>query len=279
MQNHIGTLTAQVTAVITAGGTTTKEYDRILARWNDYNAQPSTAQQQLTAAILGKETPERIAELNALALAEQADHVTRATVTNEVAAEVYPVLRSEYAKTAAANYTTLAEKFNDTARTLTEAMDAVDIETAPEQLMSGTDEQRNAWAHAPALAASLTSQVPALADAARLAGLTIHGADGTLPLTVDPGNLHRRRVWEAWESGTGRAGKWGALITLGATIEAPDLEDYKPYRRPEPIETRYEQVGPGMHRPVQIDPEDQHHTAQGTRSAHDVERRVNAEAL
>ncbi|WP_258802774.1 hypothetical protein [Pseudarthrobacter sp. NS4] len=258
------TLTASIATVTNAGGKTTKEYDRILTRWNDYANQASTAQQQLTAAILGKETPERIAELNALTLAELANHVDRATVMNAVADEVYPALRNEYAKTAAANYEALAAKFNTTAQTLTEAMQAVDIETAPEHLMSGTDEQRSAWAHAPALAAALTSQVPNLTEAARLAGLTIQGADGTLPLTVNPGALHRRRVWEAWENATGRAGKWGALITLGATIEASDLDEYKHYRRPAPIETRYEQVGRGMHRPVEIDPEDQHHRGGAT---------------
>lgn len=253
-------LTASIATVANAGGTTTKEYDRILKRWNDYTSQPSTAQQQLAAAILGKETPERIAELNALALAELSNQVDRASVINTVANEVYPALRNEYTKTAAANYQTLAAKFNTTARALTEAMGTVDIETAPEHLMSGTDEQRNAWAHAPALAASLTAQVPNLTEAARLAGLTIQGADGTLPLTVNPGDLHRRRVWEAWENTTGRAGKWGALISLGATIEAADLEDYKHYRRPAPMETRYEQVGRGMHRPVEVDPEDEQHT-------------------
>lgn len=275
----LGTLTAQVATVTNAGGTTTKEYDRILARWIAYNEQPGTAQQQLTAAILGKETPERIAELNALALAELAGHVNRATVINEVASAVYPALRNEYAKTAEANYETLAAKFNDTARTLADAMDAVDIEAAPEHLMSGTDQQRNAWAHAPALAASLTSQVPALAEAARLAGAPIQGADGTLPLTVDPGNLHRRRVWEAWENTTGRAGKWGALITLGATIEAATLDSYTHYRRPAPIETRYEQVGPGMHRPVEIDPEDHEHDLDTYGTAHEVEPRVNVKVL
>lgn len=270
-------LTAGIATVTNAGGTTTKEYDRIITRWNDYTTQPSTAQQQLTAAILGKDAPERIAELNALALAELANQVDRASVLNAVANEVYPALRNEYAKTAAANYKTLAAKFNTTAQTLTEAMDTVDIETAPEHLMSGTEEQRNAWAHAPALAASLTSQVHNLAEAARLAGLTIQGADGTLPLTVDPGTLHRRRVWEAWENTTGRAGKWGAVVNLGATIEAPALEEYKHYRRPAPIETRYEQIGRGTHRPVEIDPEDDNHAQ--TLSAHDVGRRVNAGVL
>lgn len=272
------TLTAGIATVTNAGGKTTKEYDRILTRWNDYTNQASTAQQQLAAAILGKETPERIAELNALALAELAGPVNASEVRNEVAAEIYPALRNEYSKTAAANYDTLAAKFNTTAQALTEAMQTVDIETAPEHLMSGTETQRNAWAHAPALAASLTSQVPNLTEAARLAGLTIPGVDGTLPLTTNPGTLHRRRVWEAWENTTGRAGKWGALITLGATIEAPDLEEYKPYRRPAPMETRYEQVGRGMHRPVEIDPEDTEYELD-TYSTAEVENSVNRIAV
>jgi hypothetical protein len=268
------TLTAGIATVANAGGTTTKEYDRILKRWNDYTSQPSTAQAQLTAAILGKESPERIAELNALALAELANQVDRASVINAVANEVYPALRNEYAKTAATNYKALADKFNTTAQALTEAMGTVDIETAPEQLMSGTDDQRNAWAHAPALAASLTAQVPNLTEAARLAGLTIQGTDGTLPLTTNPGDLHRRRVWEAWENTAGRAGKWGALISLGATIEAADLEDYKHYRRPAPVETRYDEVGRGMWRPVEVDPEDQHHTT--GRTAGQVAMSINS---
>src|SRR4051794_26989964 len=107
IQKFIG----QINAVTDAGGTTTKDFDRILDRWQADAGQARGAQEQLNAAILGKETQERIAELNALALAELASTVDEYTVRNAAAAAVYPELVKEYAKVAAANYRTLADKF------------------------------------------------------------------------------------------------------------------------------------------------------------------------
>ncbi|MHA7293902.1 hypothetical protein [Arthrobacter sp. HLT1-21] len=256
--NVISTLqdfTSQIAVITEAGGTVTTEYQRVLDRWHAYTGRESTAQAQLAAAILAKASPDRIAELHALALAELAPSTTTADVHNSTSAAVYPVLVREYEKTAEDNYEALAERFNETATRYTEAATILDPETPPEQLLHATQEKRDAWTVAGVTAAELDAQIPALTAAAKLAGTRITNNDGLLALTVNPGKLHRRRVWEAWEA-EGRTGRWAALVKLGATIRACDLATYTEYRQTQPIETRYEEVGRGQWMPIETDPED-----------------------
>jgi hypothetical protein len=273
---NLSTFTRAVETVITAGGSTTSEYERILNRWLEFNERESTAQGQLAAALLGDAPIERLAELYGLALAENSGPQEKAVVTNELSARVFPALTSEYAKTAAANYTTLAEKFNSTAAAFTKAAGTIDPETPAEQLIHASEAKRRAWTDAGVHSMELTSQMPALMEAARLAGTPVNRPDDALGLTILTGTLHRRRVWEAWATTTGRTGKWGALLTLGATIEATPLDEYTRYREPRPIETRYERVQFG-HRPVTVDPED---TEFGDSvSAEDLEKKINKKAI
>ncbi|MGP5598788.1 hypothetical protein ACTXOJ_07245, partial [Glutamicibacter arilaitensis] len=68
-------------------------------------------------------------------------------------------------------------------------------------------------------------------------------------------------VWEAWNNTSGRALQWRELWKLGATIEAPALNDIKPYREPKPMETRAERADYGV-RQFEYDPEDEAYEAE-----------------
>ena len=76
-----------------------------------------------------------------------------------------------------------------------------------------------------------------------------------IALTIDAAGLHRRRVWEAWRHVAGRTGRWGALLRIGATIRAHDLDGFTPYRPPRPMEVKQVPHGIGI-RQVPQDPED-----------------------
>lgn len=256
-------LRSNINAVTTAGGTVTAEHERIDSRWLAFMDRSNTATARLAAAIIGTEPADEISTLASLALAEQTGPIQTAAVNEAVAAETYPALRLEYNKVAAANYDTLREAFNATAKDFTAAIKTVDPDAAADTLMDSTDAERKAWTTAAALAPKLSAQIPALITAAKLAGALIRDNEDSLPLTTNPGEQHRRRIWEAWDTTEGRAGKWAALIKAGATIEARPLDQFRSYRRAAEMETRYvaDQWG---HRPVIVDPEDKDYTPQTT---------------
>ncbi|WP_427018604.1 hypothetical protein ACQCSX_08765 [Pseudarthrobacter sp. P1] len=245
-----------ISAVLAAGGSTTSEYERISQRWNDYLTLETDARSLLVDAILGSETPERIAELHALALSEALrTPVTQATVINTAEIAMFPVLRNEYAKTAAANYETIRNTFNATAAKFKAAAATVNPEASAESLISTDDKTRTAWVNIAVTAQQLNRMIPALAAAARLAGARVTTNADHLSLTTNPGTLHRRRVWEAWETTEGRTERWGAMTKLGATIHAPALDSIKPYREPAPMEIKQKHNGQGIVQ-FQHDPED-----------------------
>jgi hypothetical protein len=250
----VSDLTTEIAAVITAGGSVTAEYERLAQRWADYIATEHSAAEQLAAAFTGTEPLERVHELTSMALAELATPQERATVRNTLDAYLYPVLKTEYGKTAAANYETLREQFNTTAAAFTKAATTADPDADAANLLQADAKTRTAWLDAAVLAQELTSLVPALATAARLAGARVLNNDDHLSLTTNPGTLHRRRVWEAWAA-AGRGGRWAALTKLGAIIHAPALEDIKPYRQPEPMQIKQVPVAYGI-KQVPYDPED-----------------------
>jgi hypothetical protein len=261
------TFTAQVESIVTAGGTITEKFRTIAARWDDYSSNDHTMQDELNAAILDPgTTSERLAHLRILAEAEAASSpVTAATVRNTAAAEVVAALRVEYRTVAAANYDTIREAFNAKAGELVKALETTDSEASAENIVKATAKERAAWSDGPALAIELSALLGTLHTAATLAGLRAYTGklDSILiGLTVNAEGLHRRRVWEAWDNTTSRAGRWRELWNLGATIEAPELDDAKPYREPAPMETRAQHIGTGVRQYVH-DPED---------DAHQVER-------
>ena len=118
----------------------------------------------------------------------------------------------------------------------------------------GTDVRR-AWSSAEQLAHRLTAALDGLSAAASLAGVNTSAPEHLLALCVDTTGCHRRRVWEAWETTTGRTTRWGALLALVATLRAAPLEPRPPAARPRPM--RIKQIATGMGvRQIMVDPED-----------------------
>jgi hypothetical protein len=142
-------------------------------------------------------------------------------------------------------------------------------------MVAADDTTRQAWLNAAVAAASLTALVPPLIACAQLAGVRVDAADeriaqawwqapiddaATFALTVDAGELHRRRAWEAFDTEGGRTDRWGPLVALGARLRAADLDTFAPYRRPAPLVHRQRQLAGrpiGYVENVVIDPEDQ----------------------
>lgn len=256
----------KVATIVENGGATTTKFEALTKRWDTFANLEFSAQDALNKAVFDpKVKPEELARLHALAIAAAgSNHVTEATVRNSVSAEILAALRVEYRTVAEANYEAIRTRFNELAEQLTDALDTVDSEASPELMVKADSATRAAWADAPAHAYQLTALLPTLHTAALLAGTTQpsgHADKLLIGLTTNTDGLHRRRVWEAWNNTTGRALQWRELWKLGATIEAPALNNIKPYREPKPMETRAERADYGV-RQFEYDPEDDAHKAE-----------------
>lgn len=239
-----------VTKIIDAGGTVTDEYNRLVNRWDAFYNADTNILDRLTDAVIGDGEPEDIANLWALAIAnESATLVTEASVRNAVQRSLDAALTREYAKTAEDNYNTLRDRFNREAEAFTKAHEIVAATTDAATLVTAPEKKRKAWADGQARAFALTEMVPLLVVAAELAGKRITHPTTPIGLVLDADGLHRRRVWEAYEEG------WTALLELGAAIHAPRLNEYTEYREPRPITLETVRSGIGW-RQVEVDPED-----------------------
>jgi hypothetical protein len=251
-------LMTNVDTVAAAGGAIPTEYTRIAQRWSAY-AELDAGQltTRLAETIAGTGNLDDLPTLRALALAGRANPGDAAELTRDVEGSVFLALRDAYATVADSNYTALAEQFTSIGTALGKAVRVVDPATDAAAMVTATDRERKAWTDAELLALQLDDRLPALCTAAELAGLNTLTVDRQLPLVVDTTGLHRRRLWEAWDDTNARAGRWAALVSLGATIRAlPDLTEYETYRRAEPIRTEYRQIGRGQLAPITVDPED-----------------------
>lgn len=260
------TYVADVQTIVDAGGTITEKFRQIADRWETFAARDYSVTEDLHAAILDPQaSPEKVAHLRILAeAASSVTPVAEATVRNNAAAEVVAALRVEYRSVAEANYQAVRTAFNDKADALVNALETIDAEASAEDIVKAPAKTRTAWSDGPALAVELDALVPVLHTAAVLAGKvepTGHHDGCLIGLCVDTQGQHRRRVWEAWQTTQGRAGRWRALWKLGADIQAPALDAVENYREPAPMETRAEHTGLGI---VQhpYDPEDAAHDRQ-----------------
>jgi hypothetical protein len=252
----------RVECLAIAGISPPPEWDSLRERLTDYQRLPLKAADRLVAAVVAPTKGADVTELHALALAETASPPQQAEVDNQVTAAVEHRLLEIYSKVAQANYKKAAASFDAIAKNLARAVSTVDPET-PAAVMARVDtpdEHRRAWSDAETAAHQLTALVELLIAAAELAGTTIDLVEGVPALCVDFGSLHRRRAWEAWETGNDtRTQRWGAVTKLGATIRACPLDEFQPYRRPALKELRQEQVpgAPrGTIRQYEYDPED-----------------------
>ncbi len=247
-------LTQNIDLIVEAGGTVTDEYKRLRGRAAEYFELRSDAITELAEAVVSDQPMHEIITLRGLAIADQAStSAHQATVWNQVAAVLNQRMRAEYGKTAEANYNHFRDRFNDAAAAFTAAHNVTPFGTNPAQLVTAPEKARKAWADGQTAAATLNDTMPLLVLAAQLAGARIHAPNTPIGLVADVTGLHRRRVWEAFEEG------WAALLDLGATLRAPDLEDFQDYRAPKPIEYRNVQGEIGIRR-IEVDPEDEQHS-------------------
>jgi hypothetical protein len=194
--------------------------------------------------------------LTALAVAESIELGQRATVTVAVRRAVLARLIEFYSKVAASNYAKVAKKFDGVAANFTDVAGCCDPEGDAASMVEAPDETRASWLNAAIFANKLDRVVPIVRAAASLANVpsSAHRDLGVadaclLPLVCDPGELHRRRVWEAFAT-KGRCGRWSALTALGATIRAwpaTELDSFQPYSQPRPLERRVRPAGDGFH--------------------------------
>lgn len=197
--------------------------------------------------------------LRAAALAEStAGSADRAAVSNAVKKAVGSRLRDLYAPVAGANYTVVAKLFDTAATQLTTAVAVVDPDADPASIVTADAKTRTSWADAAIAAAELTRLTPVLQAAAELCGVATGTPEHIFALTVDAEGVHRRKAWEAFKTTTGRCGRWGALVAVGARIRAHQpITELQPYRQPKPMEEKWENTGRrGSHRRIVVDPED-----------------------
>lgn len=247
-----------------------KDFQRISA--------PTAMRQKLAAAIVADDHTDRDLLLAAALAESTATPRQLAELREYVRLEINREIRRIYAGVATDIYVAVAAKFNARAESLTAAAKAVDVELPADAAIGLDTKLQKLWVSAAEDATALTKLLPAIHSAAVLAEVCDAGADCVLPLTVDTGELHRRRVWDAWEtegreadaeraakSSTpfsvprdvtrSRTGRWGALLRLGATIRACPPDSFTPYRRPVPLEERtVDQDGHNVR--VTVDPED-----------------------
>lgn len=227
------THTSDVRLVRDAGGTYTPEYDKLIARRERFDTL-TTPQEQLVTAIINDADDDTVALWKALAVAAaDTTPVQEATVRKAVERATDPLIRAELAKTATANYEHIRSQFNAAADAFTKAHHVVSAATDPGLLALAPEKTRKAWAEGQAVAVTLNNLIPVLLAAARLTGLKVTN-EHALGFTINADGLHRRRVWEAWESDT----RWTALLELGAKIHAPRLDDYQEYPKPRPVEQK-----------------------------------------
>jgi hypothetical protein len=294
MTTTIGSHLWLVDAVGHAGGTVVPaEWTRLRDRYYQLQGHGHPLTDRLARAMANPDSDADIDALYAGAVSEWwPNHVD--SVMSVVAAHLYPALLALYAPQASKNYRALADRWNEAAKAFTACTEAVDVTANPDLVLESADRRGiQAWQDAPKHAARLDEQLTALAAAAVLCGAPGDPASGTdqtslyIPLVVaDAAKLHRRKLFNRWNNlpdtapelgpltkqayqaaianptqppKPGRAGRWPALIALGAKLAAhPHPSELKLIDPPKPyyIEFVRRQTGGGYEN-VRRDPEDQ----------------------
>jgi hypothetical protein len=260
------------------------------ARWFEVEAQlrafselRSTAAQRFAEQIVNPQQGVDVLALRAHAIAEESQTFGgQAEVQGAVIAAVEREMLAAWKPEAMNVYRAVAKLYDEAAQQFTTAANTCDPESSAEYMIDASDDQRQAWKLAEVSAARLTQLVPGLISSAQLTEtVRLDSADerlaqpwwsapidptAELPLICDPGTLHRRRVWDAFDHvGVGRTGKWGRLVSLGCTLRAHDLDGFQKYRLPKPLIHENRQVlGAlrGVIEPITTDPEDAEYRSQ-----------------
>lgn len=226
------TINDDIRLIEEAGGTFSDEYHHIVERKATFDRLTGIAQERFIEAALGNEDDDEVILWRSLALAEAVANPTHhATIRNALTDAADKIRAVELEKTAQANYDLIRARFNEAATAFGKAHEVIPADTDPALLALAPEKTRKAWVEGQTRTGTLNQLIPLLLAAARIAGTNVDNKHA-LGLTVSAEGLHRRRVWEAWES----ENRWTALIDLGATIQAPSLNEYTYYREPKPIE-------------------------------------------
>ncbi|WP_426118474.1 hypothetical protein [Kocuria sp. LHG3120] len=260
---HLSQYLTKARRVLDATEIPCKPLDAVAASWSRYQEVDRNLAPLVAEAVLSDSKDLQTFHVLALA-ATNSGTVQDATVRNAVADIVYNEAHRAYQDVATEAWEAAAAMFNTTAARFTTAASLIDPEAPADQVVRVDNKQRTAWMDAANAAAELDQLTPLVLDAASLAGIPVGPAEREIPLVCNPGDAHRRRVYEAWATTNTNTRKWGALHALGVSIEAPeDLEDVKPYRQPKPMEMRMVHEGYGV-RQFEVDPEDHDYQPQHT---------------
>ena len=265
-----------VAAVTAAGVEPPARWRELDAALTTYTATEFTAAQRLADQIVRPVKSVDVAALRAMAIAEaMATPGALAAVQGSVVSALHAAMLEAWSVSADNAYRQIADQFNAAADLFVAAAQVADPAAAATDMVAADEPVRQSWLTCAVQSARLDELVLPLCYSAELTGLRITAADeqiaqswwqadvadeAVIPLVCDPGQLHRRKVWDAYENTTGRTGRWGALVAVGATIRAPlSLDGFERYRRPKPIIHKQRQItgAPlGYIENVALDPED-----------------------
>lgn len=170
-----------------------------------------------------------------------------AAVGERVRAGVLTELLSLYEPVAQRNYRAAGASYDDAGKRFADLAKQINVEGGTDAIIHAPRGGRDAWFSAPEVAGEVDSALQVLLAAAALAGAgdavtfatastDVATTEYQIALAADPGNAHRRRVWEAWFTTGGRTGRWAALAALGVKIRAAsDPTRFTPYKRPEEL--------------------------------------------
>ncbi|OBK07261.1 hypothetical protein A5639_15855 [Mycolicibacterium conceptionense] len=215
---------------------------------------------RLVEAVLSGKDADRVAEYRAAAIAEQ----IRSDVDETVVTAGWRRLKEIYSTVALDNYQAIAARWNAAAEEFTAAVGVVDPGASADVVIELDSKSQKLWKRGRELSAQLDELSVILQTAGMLAGISNAETNQNSPVTgqwqdgmksmliglcADPGDLHRRQVWQEWDRG------WAATVQLGVTLRAADLETFEAYRRPRPLLER-RVVENGVARFQVVDPED-----------------------
>jgi hypothetical protein len=245
---------ARVDLVRQYGGTTTEQHGFLENRVHEFYDLGHRALDRLRELLVDpKASVDDIALWRTLAVAEAGqDRSSQAEVNNAVRAFLDGGLWAQYAAVAGENFATIAAAFDDVATRLTDAHKVISPAVDPASLISAPEQTRTAWQEGQTLLHEVDALLTPLATAAELAGHPADSDEAQIGLVVDASGLHRRRVWEAWQSDD----RWVSLLDLGATLRAATLDEFTHYAMPQPIQVTHERGERGYRR-VELDPEDE----------------------
>ena len=219
--------------LIKRGGTVTKRYREIEERLETFNRHKITnTVEDLADAVIegatGSELTPFIVAVNAELSPDNRVHVAAVEAISQR-------LRDEYLNhSAQKNYDAAREAYNDLAAKFTAAHTTTPTNTPASELVGASAKQREAWLETQTLAPQLSEALNTLRIAA-LATTKYSNTDAELlGLALIPNDANRRDVWEAWR----RENRWGDLIDLGVTLQAPTLDALEPYAEPKPLVQR-----------------------------------------